>query len=508
ALSPPSPSHSLYQSPLFLSLSISRLVGALLAVFAVATGAFPVKRLPPNPQACRRCQNSPEMSAQINMAASQGSAVSTIPSKSAADIDEQAAPLNPVVSTILEAEEAAITALPLPSELVAVQAILEVYKPQRLRQIFASLCYLLAYNTDPQDYHFIVDPVDRPNLAGRGIEKFEQLINTSTSSAIQLDFIAETGKMTAMTMSPSLHRTLHGEVYSLVGKNIAGVPGLERWFPIKLLGRPQYVCAIKYSNKPYGVFLLANPGNGKEVNDKVVRLVLPNIIRDYPSIKMVVQLQLRGLDSKIHKDTKDIEDRVRRISQQSCIEVWAHNGVNFNKCHASSAKNLPEDGELHLPLLSENTEDKTVPVLQFSDILNIVRKHYEQGVPLLSHPDNKDPWAPNNNKGLRASVFPLDALKSGFVAGIAQLLGLHAQEHKVGGVGFQARGGVGSKVPFSSLSGGAALATRCGMLPPTGTAGLDPIKAGGSGGRIHGTARNTLTSLLSARHLVGRLLRR
>ncbi|KAK0732399.1 hypothetical protein B0T21DRAFT_368929 [Apiosordaria backusii] len=451
---------------------------------------------------------TPKMSAQINMAASKGSAVSTIPGESAADIDKQAAPLNPVVSTILEAEEAAIAALPLPSELVAVQAILEVDKPQSLRQIFASLCYLLAYNTDPQDYYFIVDPVDRPNLAGRGIKKFEQLINTSTNSAIQLHFITKTGMMTVMTMAPSLYRSLNGEVYSLVSKNIAGVPGLERWYPIELLGEPQYVCAIKYSNKPYGVFLLANPGNNKKVNDKVVRSLLPDITRDYPSIKMVVQLQLRGLDSNIHKDNKDIEDRVRHISQQSCIEVWAHNGVKFNKCHASSAKNLPEDGELRLALLSENTEDKTVPILQFSDILQIVRGHCEQGVPLLRHPDNKDPRAPNNNKGLRASVFPLDALKSGFAAGIAQLLGPHAQEHKAGGVGFQARGGVGSKAPFSSLSGGAALATRRSMLPPTGKAGLGPIKAGGSRRHIHGTARNTLTSLLSARHLVGRLLRR
>ncbi|KAK3384703.1 hypothetical protein B0T24DRAFT_674441 [Lasiosphaeria ovina] len=114
----------------------------------------------------------------------------------------------------------------------------------------------------------------------------------------------------------------------------------------------------------------------------------------------------------------------------------------------------------------ENTEDKTVPVLQFSDILDIVRDYCEQGVPLLSHPNNEDHRAPNNNKGLRASVFPLDALKSSFVARTAQLLGLYAQEHKAGG-----------------------LATRRGMLPPTGTAGLDPIKAGGSGGRIHGTAR-------------------
>jgi len=93
-----------------------------------------------------------------------------------------------------------------------------------------------------------------------------------------------------MTMSPSLHHALHGEMFSLVSKNIAEVPGLKRWLPIKLLGRPQYVCAIKYGNKPYGVFLLANPGNGKVVNDKFVRSVLPDIARDYPAIKMVVQL--------------------------------------------------------------------------------------------------------------------------------------------------------------------------------------------------------------------------
>src|SRR4051812_45299434 len=94
------------------------------------------------------------------------------------------------------------------------------------------------------------------------------------------DFITETGKMTAMTMSPSLYHALHGEVFSLVSKSIAGVPGLKRWFPVKLLGRPQYVCAIKYSNKPYGVFLLANPGNGKGANDKFVRSVLLDITRD------------------------------------------------------------------------------------------------------------------------------------------------------------------------------------------------------------------------------------
>ena len=91
-------------------------------------------------------------------------------------------------------------------------------------------------------------------------------------------------------MLPSLHYALYGEVFSLVGKNIAGIPGLERWFPITLLRRPQYVYAIMYRNKPYSVFLLANPGNGKEVNDKFIRSVLPNITRGYLSVRMVVQL--------------------------------------------------------------------------------------------------------------------------------------------------------------------------------------------------------------------------
>jgi len=298
--------------------------------------------------------------------------------------------------------------------------------------------------------------------------------------------------MTAITMAWLLRSTLGQEVYSSVKKSITRAPILERCF--LNIGTYQYVCAIQYNNKPHGVFLLANPGNGKEA-DKLVRSVLPEITRDYPSIKIAVQLQLRGLDSKIRRDNKDIEDRVRRISQQSCIEVWAHNGVKFSKDYAFSAKSLPGDGELHLPLPGEDA--KIVPVLQFSEVLQVIREYCKQGHPLLGHPDPKDSLAPNDdnnkNKGLGASVFPLEALKSGFEAGITQLLAPHSQEHKAGGLG--------SKAPFSSLSGGAALATRRGMLPPTGTPGLGPIKA-------RGTARNTVTSLLSAGHLVGRLIRR
>ncbi|KAK0701272.1 hypothetical protein B0H67DRAFT_614341 [Lasiosphaeris hirsuta] len=447
---------------------------------------------------------TPKMSAQINTA--------TIPSESAAKNDEQAAPsnpigthshaaslnptkideqaaaLNPAASTILEAEEAAIATLSLPSELVAVQAILDVYKPQRLRQIFASVCYLLTYNTDPRDYYFIVDPIDRPILTGRGIKKFERLINTSTNSTIRIGFITETGEMTIMTMPYFLDLALRGELIHWVRKNIAGVHGLTLWYPDddELLGGPQYVCTVNSHGKPYAVFLLANSGKQADA-DEVVRSMLPVITRDYPSIKMVVQLQLRGLDTGTH--TRDADIKAQDVAGKSCIEVWAHNGVKLEKGHPSSAGDL-KDGEFRLHLLGEGAEDKTVPVFQFSDILDIIREHCKQGVPLSAHPRNEDPRAPNNNKGLQASAFPLNALKSRFTAITTKFPGPRVVENK----------------PFSSLSGG-ALATRRGMLP-TGTAGLGPIKAGGNGRRIHGTARNTLGSLFPARHLVGRLVRR
>jgi len=76
-----------------------------------------------------------------------------------------------------------------PREWVAVQAILELQKtlkPQRLAQILGSLHYLLAFNTEAQDYHFLVDPIDRTTLTGRRIRQLEQLINQDTNGAIQV----------------------------------------------------------------------------------------------------------------------------------------------------------------------------------------------------------------------------------------------------------------------------------------------------------------------------------
>ena len=97
----------------------------------------------------------------------------------------------------------------------------------------------------------------------------------------------------------------------MVSRNITEVPAFGRCYID--IRTPQYVYSIQYKNTPYGVFLLANPGNNKEA-DKFVHSVLYDITGDYPSVNMAVQLQLRGLDSKIRRDNKDIEDRVRRIS--------------------------------------------------------------------------------------------------------------------------------------------------------------------------------------------------
>ncbi len=68
-----------------------------------------------------------------------------------------------------------------------VQAILELQiatKPQRLSQILASLHYLLTFNTEAQDYHFIVDPIDREILTGRRIAQIQRLINRITNGAV------------------------------------------------------------------------------------------------------------------------------------------------------------------------------------------------------------------------------------------------------------------------------------------------------------------------------------
>jgi len=94
---------------------------------------------------------------------------------------------------------------------------------------------------------------------------------------------------------------------------------------------------------------------------------------------------------------------------------------------------------------------------------------------------------------------PLHAFHFGFAARITQLLSLRAAEWKDRNV--ESKTG-----QFGSLSGGGALATR-GM-----PSGLGQIKASGGGRLIHPTATTrttySLMSLLPARRLLGRLLRR
>lgn len=271
--------------------------------------------------------------------------------------------------------------------------------------------------------------------------------------------------MTAITMSRTLHFAVACVMHSSVSR---GIPGVQ-WSYLDI-GTPQLVFAIQLYGKPYALFLIANPGNDQDTV-KSVRSLLPHVTVNHPSIKMIVQVQLRGLDGNIRSDNKDIEDQVSRISQHSSIDIWAFNGIKFIKDNAFSAKGLSEGGQLRLPLLGE----ETVAVLEYSDVLQVIRDHYAQDCPLLGHPANKnspptkDGRTAKFNKGLQGSVFPLDAFKSGFTA----------------------------------------LTSRRGMLPNTGTSGLGLIKTGGSGPRVYGAAaRNTATRLLSAGRLVGRLLRR
>ncbi|KAK3363185.1 hypothetical protein B0T25DRAFT_627407 [Lasiosphaeria hispida] len=418
-----------------------------------------------------------------------------------AEIDEQAVPLHPAeqavpwhpeqdpfnlaASTILEAKEAAI----------AVQAILDVYKPQRLTRIFASICYLLTHNTNPRDYHFVVDPVDRQVLAGHGIVKFQCLINTCTKGAIQLHFDTETGRMAIMTMSADLELELRAYLIIWVRQNIAGVHGLTPWCPpSKRLGGPHFVTAVKFHNKPYGLFLLANSGGKQTDNDEEVRSMLPKITRHYPSVKMIVQVQLRGLDCDVHTG-QEIERRIQHIAEKSRIEVWAHNGAKFEKGHASSVGDL-RDGEFRLHLLGEGTEDKTMPVFQLPDILSVIRLQCEEGNPLSGHPNNKDPRA--RNEGLQAMVFPMGAIKSGFITGLNKLLTMHVQEHKARAMALvPLPGGVHGTGKLFGLHEHKARA----MAPVPLLGGVH-----GTGiGRVHST--NTLGGLLSVRRLVGRLLR-
>jgi len=282
--------------------------------------------------------------------------------------------------------------------------------------------------------------------------------------------------MTISTLSGSLYQFLLVEVISAVKKNIAGIPGFEM-SQVRELEMPQFLCCIDHNNRPYSLFLLANPGN-PDMAAKSIGSVLNIITHNHPSIEMVVRLELGGLDSNIHNDKKDdIEALVYRVAEKSRVQVWVRQNAEFVNDKASTSDNMHEGGELLLRLLSKNAKGNTVvPILKFSEILNVVRSHCKKGVPLTGHPDNKS---------LQASVFPLDAFRFGSAASTAQLLGLR---------------GVESKAWLSSLSSG-ALATR-GM--PTGFA---RSMAAGCGRHIHSNANNSsLMSLLSARRLLGRLL--
>jgi len=297
-------------------------------------------------------------------------------------------------------------------------------------------------------------------------------------------YLPETGELTISTLSGSLYQFLLFEVTFAVKENIAGTPGFEM-SQVRELEVPQFICCIDHNNRPYGLFLLANPGD-PDMAAKSIGSVLNNITRNHPSIEMVVRLELGGLDSKIHNDKKDdIEARVYRVAEKSRVQVWVRQNGKFVNDKASTSDDMHEGGELRLRLLSENAKGNTVPILKFSEILNVVRSHCKKGVSLTGHPDNKS---------LQASVFPLDAFRFGSAASTAKLLGLRAVEWKVRGVE--------SKAWLSSLSSG-ALATR-GM--PTG---FGQSMAAGCGRHIHSTANNSsMMSLLPARSLLGRLLRR
>jgi len=281
--------------------------------------------------------------------------------------------------------------------------------------------------------------------------------------------------MTIITVSKSLYMALFLEVSNSVKENIAGIPGFELR-PVSDADIPLYICCIEYQNKLYALFALANPGN-TDMAAKSISSILHNITLNHPSVKMAVRLELAGLDYKIHKND-DVEARVHRVAEKSRVQVWVRQSGKFCNDKASSSDNLHKGGELCVRLLSENAKDRAVPILKFSDILKAIRIHCEKGFPLTGPPDNKP---------VQASVFPLDAFKFGFAARTAQILGLHVVE---------------CKARFSSLYG-SALATH------SMSTGLGQIMAGGSGRRIHGTANtSSLTSLLSARRLLGRLLRR
>jgi len=280
--------------------------------------------------------------------------------------------------------------------------------------------------------------------------------------------------MTITAISRSLETALRFQVWLSVKENIPGIPDFKLR-PVHDLEVAQYICCIDHKNKPYGLFLLANPGTA-DMPATSIGSTLNDIARNHPSIEMVVRLELGGLDSKIPKDQDgNIEARVHRVAEKSRVQVWVRRNAKYVNDKASSSDHLHEGGELRLPLpqSDENAQGSLVSVLKFSDILQVVRDHCKEGVALTGHPDNK--------AVLQASMFPLHTFNFGFAARTTQLLGLRAAGWK-------------------SLSGGGALARR-GMP-----------KSGGSGRLIHPaiTARTTgsLMSLLPAQRLLARLLRR
>ncbi|KAK0655153.1 hypothetical protein B0T16DRAFT_384105 [Cercophora newfieldiana] len=252
-----------------------------------------------------------------------------------------------------------------------------------------------------------------------------QSANSKMSAQMNLSnmhYLPETGEMTISTISGSLYQFLLSEVTLAVEENIAGTPGFEM-SQVRELEMPQFICCINHNNRPYGLFLLANPGD-PDMAAKSIGSVLNNITRNHPSIEMVVRLELGGLDSKMHNDKKDdIEARVYRVAEKSRVQVWVRQNGKLVNDKASTSDDMHEGGELRLRLLSENAKGNTVPTLKFSKILNVVRNHCKKGDPLTSHPDN--------NKSLQASVFPLDAFRFGSAASTAQLLGLRVAEWKL-----------------------------------------------------------------------------
>ncbi|KAK3364267.1 hypothetical protein B0T25DRAFT_529685 [Lasiosphaeria hispida] len=182
-------------------------------------------------------------------------------------------------NTNMAPQGSAVAVSTVPSELVAVQAILEIQKaakPQCLQQILASLNYLLTFNAEAQDYHLIVNLVDSAILTGRRTGQLEQLINQITNNTARLASIGnpvcpsahshsttanwplgtlqhytpETGKMTIIIMSESLSTFLFRQVTNSVEKNIAGVPGLKLRFKFDKK-MPQHICCISYNNKTH-----------------------------------------------------------------------------------------------------------------------------------------------------------------------------------------------------------------------------------------------------------------